>query len=150
MINKTERLVQRMLCAPRKDVVAAIERWRQVVDMNDEATVSAMILAGWEAVDAPEGVAALPDGREVLRIDRHAYILPIETHRARLAEAMQSAKKIKTSPHHPKPGESLAAVLCPVCQSQMAKSPICPACTKGRAGYKILCICTECSHEVYL
>lgn len=55
------------------------------------------------------------------------------------------------NPYSPSvPGESLSSVLCPACQSVMAKSPICPNCSKGKAGFKILCQCTECGHEVYL
>lgn len=63
--------------------------------------------------------------------------------------AAVSARKDKP-PKQPAPGESLASVLCPVCFAVMAKSPICPNCSKGRSGYKILCACTECGHEVFL
>jgi hypothetical protein len=103
-----------------------------------------------EAPDADPGAAALPDGREITRFDGRGYVLPVEVHKARLERAMQEVKAQQPAKQQQKPGEGLAAVLCPNCQSIMAKQPVCPKCSKGKQGYKILCTCTECGHEVYL
>jgi hypothetical protein len=101
---------------------------------------------GFERVDADPGFAILPDGREVIKAAGATWALRADVHADRLATALKNARKKTPST----PGEGVSAVLCPACKSVMAKSPVCPGCAKGRAGFKILCICTECSHEVYL
>jgi rubrerythrin len=108
---------------------------------NDRAW---MIENGYEEVEAAGGAVALEDGREILRTAKKAWALRMDVHTERLSAALRSARK------EPSAGEGLAAVLCPACKSAMAKSPVCPNCSKGKAGFKILCICTECNHEVYL
>jgi len=101
---------------------------------------------GFERVSADPSTLLLPDGREVVHAMGRAWSLRIDVHTARLTAALKNGHKA----HRQVPGEALASVLCPACQSTMAKSPVCPNCAKGKAGFKILCICTECSHEVYL
>lgn len=103
---------------------------------------------GWEEVDPA-------CGRDILWANGRAMALKDEVRQRLVAEAAEREQaKAQYATDRPKitakPGESLASVLCPACQSIMAKSPICPNCAKGKAGFKILCICTECSHEVYL
>lgn len=106
----------------------------------------------FEAVEIPAGTLITPDGREVLWIDDHAYALRPDIHAERLAEAKQRIEATTTQKKKPAqtPGESLTSVLCPSCRAVMAKQPVCPSCAKGKAGFKILCVCTECGHEVYL
>ena len=48
------------------------------------------------------------------------------------------------------PGESLTTVLCPVCKSKMGKQLICPKCELGKEGFRVLCTCTDCGHDVPL
>jgi len=102
---------------------------------------------GFEPVD--ESGPVTKDGREVVRVRGRAWALRPEVHAEMLAAAFaeKKAQRKESSSH---PGEALTSVRCPACQSVMAKSPVCPGCAKGRAGFKILCICTECNHEVYL
>lgn len=110
----------------------------------------------FEAVEIPPGTLITPDGREVLWVDNQSYALRPEIHARRLSEGITEAKqRIITTPTQKKkpeqaPGEAITSVLCPVCYSIMAKFPVCPRCDKGRDGFKILCICTACNHEVYL
>lgn len=110
--------------------------------INDDRRV--MRDRGFEEVDTSPGAIVLPDGREVMHAAGRNWALRMDVHTARLEDAFRRAN------HDPRPGECLASVLCPACRAVMAKSPICPNCAKGKAGYKILCTCTECAHEVYL
>jgi len=103
---------------------------------------------GFEAVD--EAGPVTKDGREIVRVRGRDYALRPEVHAEMLAAAFAEKKAQRKGQVNSQPGESLTSVLCPSCQSAMAKSPICPNCAKGKAGFKILCICTECAHEVYL
>jgi len=89
------------------------------------------------------------DGREIIHVRGRGYALRPEVHAEMLAAAF-AEKKAQRKGSSSQPGESLTSVLCPACQSVMAKSPVCPNCAKGRAGFKILCICADCGHEVYL
>jgi len=149
MKTKVESLASRLLQNSESTVRAAVDLWETYISNRRAAFMAWLDEQGWSETDAPSDAVAMPDGREIMRLDGQAYILPIEIHRARVAEAMAAVKKQREEQKQ-SPGEGLAAVLCPVCRSTMAKSPICPSCAKGRAGFKILCTCTECSHEVYL
>ena len=93
------------------------------------------------------------DSRPVYWIGGQAYAQSAEDHRLKTQAAIMQKVQIareKERSASDRPGESLSAVLCPACRAIMAKSPICPNCTKGKQGFKILCICTDCGHEVYL
>lgn len=104
---------------------------------------------GWEEVEAETGATISTDGREILWAGGRALALKPDVRQKLVAEAaarMQSNEKPKPE----KPGESLTSVLCPSCQAVMAKQPVCPNCSRGKQGFKILCQCTDCGHEVYL
>lgn len=107
--------------------------------------LKAMEERGFEQISATPDAIVTEDGREILRAYGKAWALHIDIHNARLALSFKEAKQ-----EQPLPGEALTSVLCPVCRSVMAKQPICPNCAQGKAGFKILCQCTECGHEVYL
>jgi hypothetical protein len=130
---------------------AWVNRVLEEHNRRDRAT-ERLLSAGWELVDTDSGTLLLGDGREVLHIGAKSYALPLEEHKRRRQEAIDAAVASvkKAAPQPQQPGEGLSSVLCPVCQSAMAKSPVCPNCAKGKQGFKILCQCTECSHEVYL
>lgn len=151
MISKEEKLRHLLNSLTHDEVRRVYDEWEQVAAARTQS-LRAMVLAdGFQEIsDAPPDAVALPDGREILRVDGQAYALPIETHLLRLAEAMEATKKAQPVLVRQKPGEGLASVLCPLCGSVMAKSPICPNCSAGRKGFKILCTCTDCGHEVYL
>jgi len=151
MITKAEKLKQIMFSLPPSDVRSIFAQWAAITTDRNQSILDILLADGFEEIAGiPQEAAALPDGRQITRVDGHAFVLPIEVHRARLEIALQEAKAHQPVKQQQRPGEGLAAVLCPNCQSVMAKSPICPSCAKGRAGFKILCTCTECSHEVYL
>jgi hypothetical protein len=150
MMTKAEKLKALMFAVPPSDVRRIFAEWDTITTERTNDVRAAVLADGFEEIDTPVNDAALPDGREVLRVGGRAYVLPADVHRARLAEAMQAAKKQREEQTKHSPGEGLSAVLCPSCKSVMAKSPVCPNCAKGKVGFKILCICTECAHEVYL
>lgn len=108
-----------------------------------------LLQLGWEEVEAEAGSTMSTDGREILRAGGRTLALKPEVRQRLVAEAAARAQA-KAKPKQETPGESLTSVLCPSCQAVMAKSPVCPRCEKGRAGFKILCICIECGQEVYL
>lgn len=149
MLTQKERIVSKLLALPTSTVQEAYAEWSALASKKSDDIRGELIAAGWVEEDVVDGVMALQDGREVMRAGGRAYVLPIETHRARLEEALRDAKTRAPEPAQ-KPGEGLSSVLCPACRSVMAKSPICPNCAKGKEGFKILCQCTECAHEVYL
>lgn len=148
MITQKEILKSAYLSLP---IDAARSLWIERVSNHHIAAESILALLlhdDWETVEVAEGEAITADGRAVLRIGPTALALRVEEHERRLVEAF--AQDTPRSPPAPKPGESLTSVLCPSCRAVMAKAPVCPNCAKGKAGYKILCQCTECAHEVYL
>lgn len=149
MIKKYERMLAQM---PDGDVALLAATAARVAARRDDAHLAALaaLLDGdFERVDAAGPIT--PDGREVLTCGGVAIALRTDAHAERMARAFEAARqRRKGAQSKPGPGESLTSVLCPVCISTMAKSPVCPNCAPGRAGYKILCICTECAHEVYL
>lgn len=143
MISRKEKLLSRMMMMSPEDVNEVFTQWESGLLGAAEAIHQDLRAQGWQQVEATE--AALPDGREVYHVGMLSFVMPMEMHEQRLKEAFDAAAS-----RQPPPGEALASVLCPACQSIMAKSPICPNCEKGRQGFKILCTCTECAHEVYL
>jgi len=148
MLNEYERIAHRLVSLGREKAVETLRAYAGILRDADKT----MEAYGWIRVDAPLD-ALMYEGQPVQWVGRKAFILPPEEFERRRVAALEDAKR-RDEAAKPKvtakPGESLASVLCPACQSIMAKSPVCPNCTKGKAGYKILCICTECSHEVYL
>jgi len=149
MLTKEEKIINSFLSL---HLAVARSAWIKKVrgeKQGQSAIVSAMTESGFEVIDMPGTSQLSPDGREIIRVGGVALALTRDEHirRRDAALAVVGATK-KTKPV--KPGEAVSSVLCPACQSVMAKSPVCPGCAKGRAGFKILCICTECSHEVYL
>lgn len=109
---------------------------------------------GYVPVDAPRGTLLFGEeenSRPVYWIGGQAYAQNADVHRSKIRAAIiQKVQATQKTRQESRPGEALTSVLCPSCRSRMAKSPVCPRCEKGKQGYKILCICTECSHEVYL
>lgn len=141
-----------MAAATDDDVRAAyIIRMRDAMGRRERA-MEDMAKAGFERVDVTPGL--MPDGREAVRVGGASWAMRQDVHAKMLKEAFAASKKSKKSrnpaPEKSSPGEGLTSVLCPACSAVMAKEPVCPNCAKGKAGYKILCICTECGHEVYL
>lgn len=146
IIDHRDKLYFAMLRTPFEHVRQAfVQRSRVEHDRVDD-TAMWMADRGYELVDAPEGSLITDDGREIIHVFGTAWALRAEVHTARLQAALAGGQRAKPAV----PGEGLASVLCPACRSIMAKSPVCPNCSKGRQGYKILCICSECNHEVYL
>lgn len=93
----------------------------------------------------------LPDGRTVIEAHGVRWAISAERHEQSKAAAIVRATGRHSAASPPaKPGECLTSVLCPSCQAVMAKAPVCPNCSRGKQGFKILCQCTECGHEVYL
>lgn len=143
------KLVYRMLASNDAEVREAISEWEALLAKRDVTAVSAMERDGWEQVDAVDGAVMLDDGRPVFRVGGAAMAMKVDVF-AKHRQDMLDAAKRKGDPDQPKPGESITSVLCPACRGVMAKSLICPNCSKGRSGFKIMCTCTECEHEVYL
>lgn len=112
---------------------------------------ASLLSLGWEEAVATRGSKLSDDGREVIWSGGRALALRPEVRQQIVAEAAEREQnKAKPVAKAEKPGESLTSVLCPVCRSAMAKVPVCPNCAKGKAGFKTLCVCTDCGHEVYL
>jgi rubrerythrin len=152
MIKKYEKIIA-MMDEDSIDALATVAQKVSIRRANIRKEALESLLAGdFERVDAVGTVTA--DGREVLVADGVTVALRPEIHAERrekaFADAAQRAKDVKPTPKAETPGEALTSVLCPSCQSVMAKQPVCPNCSKGKAGFKILCACTECGHEVYL
>jgi hypothetical protein len=152
MIKKYEKIIA-MMDESNIDALAAVAQKVKKRRANIRRAALDSLLAGdFERVAASGPIT--DDGREVLIADGVTVALRPEIHADRRGKAFDEAARMaeaaRPTPKAEAPGESLSSVLCPACQSVMAKSPVCPGCAKGRAGYKILCICTECNHEVYL
>lgn len=148
MITPAERFAIRLSERPDAETILSI--YRSIVDEKFDA----MLEDGWERVNVAPGDTYVDDGdmvRVVYWISGVAFALRKEVHAERqtkeLADAVSAAQRASAPPV---PGEALTSVLCPSCHATMAKQPVCPKCEKGQAGYKILCICTQCDHEVYL
>jgi len=145
MITAAERLLSRMLGMPAQQVREVVQRWEKQIKDGADTVAASYLNAGWEEVETED--AALPDGREVLRVGDRSFVMPLEQHEQRLREAFDAARKQERTPPA---GEALASVLCPIDHAIMDKRPVCPSCAKGKAGYKLLLTCTECGHEVFL
>ncbi|MGE4442129.1 MAG: hypothetical protein AB7D27_11675 [Desulfomicrobium sp.] len=148
MISKYEKLLGIMSSCVMPDVkVAYVARYRSEKDRIDH--IKERLLAdGYEVVNTEEPITQ--DGRAVLHIGRESFALTKEEHKNRLDSAFKAKETDTVRDGTEIPGEALASVLCPACRAVMAKEPVCPNCSKGQAGFKILCICTECSRQVYL
>ncbi|KAF5043646.1 hypothetical protein DSECCO2_500120 [anaerobic digester metagenome] len=155
MMTKQEKLLFSLLAAPAIEVIPTLE---QYADLRDKGAHLKKILsvAGFENVDVEPGVLLTDDGREVSTIGGQTFALRQEIHDARLNERLaakaQDATANVIAPKKHTPGEGMSSVLCPRCQSIMAKQPICPNCHLGQQGFKILCLCTNdaCEFEVPL
>lgn len=152
MHKSLEKIMAQYSLLPFEDA-RALWVTRAMAEHGRAETVRASLAAtGLEPVADWDGSAILADGRAVaIVVDGVAYAATAQDHARRKAESFAAkkqgkAKKVSTE----KPGESLTSVLCPDCKSVMAKSQVCPNCANGKKGFKILCICTECGHEVYL
>jgi len=151
MIKQFERMIAQMSdgdIAAISDYVASVAATRRHAQ---DVAVEALLARNFEIVDAVGPLT--PDGREALTVGAVKVALRPAAHAERMALAFEAASHARQTSRKfvtAKPGEALTSVLCPGCQSTMAKSPVCPNCSKGKAGFKILCICTECNHEVYL
>jgi hypothetical protein len=148
MLTKAEKTMNAFLSL---DVGDARSAWIKKVKGEKQgraSVIASMVESGFEVVGAGIEDVITNDGREIVRIGDVALALTGDEHIKRRDTALKAAVANKRAAA--KPGESLSSVRCPFCQSVMAKSPVCPNCSKGKAGFKILCICTECSHEVYL
>lgn len=148
MLTESEKIAHRLVSLGRVHATEALRTYAALLRDADKT----MCQLGWERINLPYGTL-MYDGRPVQWVGRKGFVLPPEVFKQRLAEAFEAARaqpETKRTQAQSKPGESLTSVLCPACRSVMAKSPICPNCSKGKAGFKILCQCTECGHEVYL
>jgi len=147
MIHNLERIIAQM----DDENIDAIKTVAQKISKRRSgirrAAMDTLLASGFEIVEADGPLTQ--DGREVIFANGARLALRPEAHRERLEKAFVTTGNRKPG-KPPRPGEGLSSVLCPACQAIMAKSPVCPNCSKGKAGFKILCICTECNHEVYL
>lgn len=148
MKTATELLVARLRRHSTDEVKSAIKEWATTDFHRRRRALDIMLEAGWEVVDVGNDAAVLPDGRTISRDAGVPMALRMDIHQRRLGEAFAST--VTEQNEESLPGEALTSVLCPACKSSMAKSPICPNCSKGKAGFKVLCVCIECGHEVYL
>ena len=148
MLTEPEKIAHKLVSFGRD---RATETLRAYAGLLRDAELT-MGKFGWVCVDIEYG-SLMYEGRPVQWVGRKAFVLPPEIFEQRRLEAIKAAKA-RDEMARPKiqaePGESLTSVLCPACRSVMAKSLICPNCAKGKAGFKILCVCTECGHEVPL
>jgi hypothetical protein len=148
MLTKAEKITNAFLSLDLTESRAAWIKKIRGEKFGLAAIVAGMVNSGFEVVNAGPDDILTRDGREIIRVGDAALALNADEHIKRRDAALKSA--VATKRATAKPGESLSSVLCPSCQSVMAKSPVCPNCSKGKAGFKILCICSECHHEVYL
>lgn len=143
------RLIHEDMAAVREAYIARVRLEKGAI----ERLRRDMPIRGYEEVSDPGLLTT--DGREVIVMYGKRWALRPDVHAQRRADSLAEAKRLDDTAraaqrHAEKPGESLTCVLCPSCKSVMAKAPVCPNCAKGKAGFKILCACTECGHEVYL
>lgn len=162
MITKDEKLISIFDRYPIDVITSAYERRLKAESGKIDSELLRLREQGFEEVEVLPDDVMTSDGREVMRVYGRAWALTPSVHAARKTErleaALEFAKKKEAAREaarqgkfkSPPPGEALASVLCPIDHAVMAKSPVCPKCEKGRAGYKVLCVCTECGHEVYL
>ncbi len=159
MMTAQERVTLTLRNMPKSEAQSAVKAWATTEITLRKSVEQDMIETGWECVDVPAGQFVVGDGddaRPVTWVRDKAYALPPEVFRARRDEAIKAAVARERDARQRSdgtvavPGEALTSVLCPKCRATMAKGPICPKCADGRRGFKILCSCTECGHEVKL
>jgi hypothetical protein len=155
-MTQNEKIIAQLRAIGKNDALAVIKEWAVSRHRTEQDHTAVLAKSGFELVDVPKGstsVGELALTRPIVWIGSKAYALRpdvfLEQRKAAMAEAVEE-KRSHGVASQPSPGEGLAAVLCPACYSTMSKAPICPNCSKGKAGFKILCQCTECSYEVYL
>lgn len=153
-MGETEMLVDRLKRLPYQDVRSVFIHLTRIHKGREDSARRHLITVGFEQINAPEDAILTADGRVIMRTLGAVWALRPEIHAQQQKEAMDRAKMIADSAKPTQldeaPGESLTSVLCPSCKSVMAKQHVCPNCSKGKQGFKILCQCTECGHEVYL
>jgi hypothetical protein len=147
MMTEPEQIAHRLVGIGRENALLVIRTYAGLVKSADVT----MGEHGWIRVDVPLG-QMMHNGQPVQWIGNRAFVLPAQVFEGRRAAAIARAveEAARKKPGAVTPGEALSSVLCPACQAIMAKQPVCPNCSKGKAGFKILCQCTECAHEVYL
>jgi rubrerythrin len=154
MQAEKDRLLRNMMQTSFELVRSAfIARVREEVARTAEG-VRWLESQGYERFSGGEEIPGqfLPDGRMILAAHGARWVISEDRYAQDKASARTRSTILHTSVRESaaKPGEALTSVLCPVCQSTMAKSPVCPNCSKAKQGFKILCLCAECNHEVYL
>lgn len=148
-MTESERLAHKLIAMGRENAMGVIRAYSGLL----RDSVETMAKYGWEPVNLPLGTLLHENGQPVQWVGRKAFVLPADVYQQRRSAALEDAKRRDeaTAPKvTAKPGEALTSVLCPSCKSLMAKQLVCPKCEKGQAGFKIVCICTQCNHEVYL
>ena len=99
---------------------------------------------GWEVIEHTENSTVTSDGRPIAMIGNTFLTLTHEELKRRLDDA-----KYQPQPpaQEPAKAETITALICPKCGDVVAKQSICPSCKLGKAGFKVLCICTSCGYE---
>ena len=154
MQRQKDKLIRHMMQTSFEVVRAAfIARAREQADRVREG-VNWLESQGYERIQADTETFAdvfLPDGRTVIEAHGIRWAISAERYKQHKTATLARAAAHQSVGSPPaKPGEGLTSVLCPSCQSVMAKAYVCPNCAKGKKGFRILCTCTECGHEVYL
>lgn len=151
-----DKIIAQLRAIGKNDALAIIRQWAVSRHRTEQEHVATLIEAGFELVKVAPGsmsVGAGPLTRPLVWVGKNAYALRpdvfLEQRKSAMAETEEGGTA-QQSARGPSAGESMASVLCPLCKSEMAKEPICPSCAKGRMGFKILCTCTGCGHEVSL
>lgn len=145
MISNTERLLQGMLSIEEKDVLAAITKWQDVIEKNQQGFLAALFADGFEEVTNLHDEYLTTDGRELMWVEGKAYALKLEIHNQRREEALaEAARQNEEAETRSILGsEQLAAIVCPKCKEAVEYSTICGKCAAGKAGYRhrYTCVC---------
>jgi len=154
-MTQNEKIVAQLRAIGKKDALSVIREWAVSRHRTEQDHAATLTESGFELVDVAPGATSVGElalTRPLVWVGKKAFALRpdffLEQRRVAMAEAVEKKSSKGAAPQSP--GEGLAAVLCPACHAMMAKEPVCPNCSKGRAGFKILCQCTVCGHEVFL
>lgn len=150
MLTKAEKIYLTLLDATVDEARSGIRAWASASVHNKRSHVDLMRSLGYAEVEYDGASHMTPDGVPIVAAAGKYWALPHDVYATRVRESLAAARASRATDNEQRPGESMTSVLCPSCHAVMAKSPVCPRCAKGKAGFKILCICTECGHEVYL